>query len=32
MTWLKLETSVGLQFAEGHVVLDDLKSDGLGCL
>ena len=32
MTWLKLETAAGLYFAEAHLVLDDMKSDGLGCL
>jgi len=29
MTWLKLETAAGLQFAEAHLVSDDMKSHGL---
>ena len=32
MTRMKLETAAGLQFAEPHLVADDMKSDDLGCL
>jgi len=32
MTWLKLETAVGLQLAEDHVVSDDLQNNDLSKL
>jgi len=32
MTWLKLEAAAGFQFVDEHLVSDDMKSDGLGCL
>ena len=32
MTCLKLETAIGLQFAEGQLVSNDIKGDDLGCL
>jgi len=32
MAWLKLETAADLQFAQAHLVSDDIQSGGLVCL